>query len=580
MKMSIFKIASLLSLLLAIPCTATECPVCEVANGVLMMRQIPGSEPAVKEYFAPYSEADTIYAIIDPVGICQRCEGGIMPIFRRIKALKPDAATMLIAGYNNKAAARQYLRAAGISADTVVYDTEKAYNRFLSCNIGMIHIPYLIKVVPSTGEIPLSIRAFSNSTELIAGFLDNNIELEPHAFAYVTRKKSLHSAPEEIISPGHTVPIVLPDSVVYSEPYTQPDFNGNILAFNDRLGYRVMLARLSDDGRELRHYAEVRTDSAENYRFIRLSDKYSRGEYDDGSLRFMPITPRFMPDGRLAVSYSLPHLWEVNDSTIGYANQPCMLYVDTVAFRHHLVPIEDGTPHGLFFGHYSVYPAGRDIAMMSQPRTWPLSDRQAYEDRPTNNPFVEEYYDDKYVMSVFSADSGRYIRQVCPLPSIARASKTGHVYMSPIADTCGDDVAYCDGISGKIYLHSPDGVREYEAFHLDPDQLPAPDSTKFHTYDISAMYEPYFCRHIDDMKLTPDSIVCIVRYGRLSTMEEPEAYTIATIARSTGKVCERRFEKSARNALSYGLRRMADKSVRPFRIVSDKNGWSVEFFNL
>lgn len=107
----------IMNLLLALACRAFDCPVCELANGSLIIRQIPGSENTVREYFKDYKDIDTIYAIVDPVGLCPRCEAVIMPIFNRIKQLKPSAKTFLIAGYHNAEAAKKYLREYRIKAD-------------------------------------------------------------------------------------------------------------------------------------------------------------------------------------------------------------------------------------------------------------------------------------------------------------------------------------------------------------------------------------------------------------------------------------------------------------------------------
>ena len=97
----------IMSLLLALACRAYDCPVCELANGPLITRQIPGSENTVREYFKDYKDIDTIYAIVDPVGLCPRCEAVIMPVFNRIKQTKPSAKTFLIAGYHNEEAAKK-----------------------------------------------------------------------------------------------------------------------------------------------------------------------------------------------------------------------------------------------------------------------------------------------------------------------------------------------------------------------------------------------------------------------------------------------------------------------------------------
>ena len=104
---SISKLTILISGLLGAANASAECPVCELANGPLMVRQIPESQERVREYFKGYKLPDTIYAIVLPVGTCPRCEALIMPIFNTIKKLRHDATTVMIAGQIGRASCRE-----------------------------------------------------------------------------------------------------------------------------------------------------------------------------------------------------------------------------------------------------------------------------------------------------------------------------------------------------------------------------------------------------------------------------------------------------------------------------------------
>ena len=573
------KILIILSVLLALACRAEDCPVCEQANGPLTLRQIPGTEEIVKSYFEEYSDTDTLYVIIDSVGCCPRCESAIMPVFKRIKSLRPDAPVALIAGYYNKETARRYLHEAEIKADIEIFDTVAGYNQFLNSNFGVIHIPYLLKVVPLTGEILLSITADNNSRRVISSFLNDNIELEPELFAKSSIKPLLYSAPSDCVYPTQSIAYNKPDSIIFSEPQMQPDFDGNLIAFNDKLNYRIILGKLSDEDSAINYCAEIKADSTERYRFVNLSDKYTRDYYDGGSLRFMPISPRFMPDGRLGISYSLPLLWEENDSTIVYENQPCVLFVDTVNYKHSLTPIEDGEPHGLYFGHYRIYPYGDNFSLTSQPRTWPLLMKDEFENGGSNDPFTDVYYGEKKVQAVMSAETGQFLFETCPLPEISRVSKTGHSFPKALSDTRDGTIAYADGFSGKIYVETDGHTSEYDIFNIDPKSLPEPDSLKFYSYDLSAEYEPYFCRYIEGMKLSGGMLTCLVRYGRLGNINKPEAYTVVTLDLTDGSTEEKTLKPGREAAVSsYGLRRTAEGRIQPFRLAARGNDWWVELF--
>ncbi len=359
----------------------------------------------------------------------------------------------------------------------------------------------------------------------------------------------------------------------------QPDFDGNLIAFNDKLNYSVILGKLSEEDHAINFCAEIKADSTERYRFVKLSDKYTREYYDGGSLRFMPLSPRFMPDGRLGISYSLPLLWEENDSTIVYENQPCVLFVDTVNYAHNLIPLEGGEAHGLFFGHYRIYPYGDNIAITSQPRSWPLLTKDEFENGGSNDPFTEAYYGDKKVQAIMSARTGQFLFDTCPLPEISRASKTGHSFPKALSDTRNGTIAYADGYSGKINVDTSGHTSEFDIFNIDLNSLPQPDSTKFYSYDLSAEYEPYFCRHIEDMKLGSGQLTCLVRYGRLGNIDAPEAYTVVILDLADGSFEEKTLNPGREAAVSsYGLRRTAEGSIQPFRLAAQGNDWWVELF--
>lgn len=552
---------------------------CELANGPLMLRQIPETEDIVREYFKDYNDIDIIYAIIDPVGVCRRCEAAIMPILNLIKTLKPEAKTAVIAGYHNKEMARKYMRDWSIHADIEIFDTIAGYNRFLSSNMGTIHVPYMLKIIPSSGEIPLSIIANTNERKLISSFVYDNIELEPELFAKDAVKPLMYSSPDVFTYPIDIIPYTMPDSLNISEPHMEPDFDGENIAFNDKLNYSVILGKLNEKDGTIHFFNELKVDSTERYRFVNLSDKYLREEYDGGSLRFQPISTRFLPNGRLGISYSLPLLWEENDSTIAYANQPCVLFVDTVNYEHNLIPLEGGEPHKLFLGHYRIYPYGDNIAIMSQPRTWPLLPKDEFENGGSNDPFTDAYYGDKKVQAVMSAETGQFLFETCPLPEISRVSKTGHSFPKALSDTRDGTIAYADGFSGKIYVETDGHTSEYDIFNIDPKSLPEPDSLKFYSYDLSAEYEPYFCRYIEDMKLSGGMLTCLVRYGRLGNINKPEAYTVVTLDLTDGSTEEKTLKPGREAAVSsYGLRRTTEGRIQPFRLAARGNDWWVELF--
>ncbi len=72
----------------------------------LKVRQIPGSNEKLKEYFSAFADNDTVNAIIFPPANCPRCEGLIEPIIEGLKETRPDIPAILVAVYPDPKAAK------------------------------------------------------------------------------------------------------------------------------------------------------------------------------------------------------------------------------------------------------------------------------------------------------------------------------------------------------------------------------------------------------------------------------------------------------------------------------------------
>lgn len=183
------------------------------------------------------------------------------------------------------------------------------------------------------------------------------------------------------------------------------------------------------------------------------------------------------------------------------------------------------------------------------------------------------------MQAVMSARTGQFLFETCPLPEVSRVSKTGHSFPKALCDTRDGAIACADGFSGKIYVEKGGTISEYDIFNIDPHSLPVPDSMKFYSYDISAMYMPYFCRYIDDMKLGGGRLTCLVRYGRLGNIDKPDAYTVVTLDLADGSFEEKTLKAEHNAAVSaYGLRRITGGAIQPFRLAASGNDWWVELF--
>ena len=114
------------------------------AENALMVRQIPGSEQAVKEYFA--ADSGIIYAMLYSPANCPRCEAILVDVQSKLKGIDGDSRVWLISDYPNKAAAERYNKQKGYAADRYIYDTDKDYLDFLSFSAGYMSIVYILKI--------------------------------------------------------------------------------------------------------------------------------------------------------------------------------------------------------------------------------------------------------------------------------------------------------------------------------------------------------------------------------------------------------------------------------------------------
>lgn len=113
------------------------------ADGALEVRQIPGSEQALKDYFA--GDSGIIYAVLYPPANCPRCEAMINEAYHGVKKIDKNNKVVLISVYPDRAAAERYNKTKGYVADEYMYDTDKDYLGFLSFSAGYLHVVYILK---------------------------------------------------------------------------------------------------------------------------------------------------------------------------------------------------------------------------------------------------------------------------------------------------------------------------------------------------------------------------------------------------------------------------------------------------
>ena len=97
-------------------------------------------------------------------------------------------------------------------------------------------------------------------------------------------------------------------------------------------------------------------------------------------------------------------------------------------------------------------------------------------------------------------------------------------------------------------------------------------------YDCVAPYIKFFNRNIIDVKLTKDSIYCLVRYG-IHGKEDPliDKYSVIEVNRNCGCTTEKRFNLNNNSLKYYGLRR-TQNDIEPFAIYKDDSIWRINTY--
>lgn len=548
-----------------------------------MVRQIPGSEENVKRYFSEI-KGDTIYVIMFPPGNCPRCEAQINALDYELKKAKKGIKTVLVSAYHDQAAAQAYNIKHGFKADNYIYDSEGRYRDFLSFSGGMMHIVFLMKIDKTTGTVIAAIESFDCTAPFISEFVAFNKPLPQMRFSIETAGTPLFSPPPTALTPLRSYAVENPDSITVSETKYQPAFDGERLFFNDDMDASVYSYRLAPTEDKFIFDGKIKTNESENRHFVSVEDKYFRMFQEDDGVRYIPLTPMLTPDGRLAISYSLPNIFHTDHGTIGYMNESAILFVDPASHEHlGLMPLLHD--HSYFHPHFTFYATPTEIIVGCQRMTWPMNyDRDEYEGT-SNDPFTDNFYKRPTpIMAAFGIDSWKLEKLFGNLPHHAALSKTGDYFSGYIFDYHRGEAAYSDAVSGSIRIADTtayDSVKaEYHAYRIPDRMIARPDKSLFYSYDCATAYKSVFCRTITDLKLTDDKIHCIVRYGNNNMHDaDGDKYSYISINRSDGTATEKTipYDNSVKR-FACGLLRAGDDGVRPYLIVKGSAGMTVTVF--
>lgn len=557
----------------------------EASRDFLQVRQKPSTNNELRSYFSDYVAYDTVFAIIFPPANCPRGEALINPIMQGLKKLRPDVPTVLISAYPESSAAQEYIGRYSFIADHYKYDEDEAYKGFLTFNAGYLHVPYLIKVVPSAGELLIGFNANNNDTDLLRDFCSYAQTMEKVEFGLSKSHKGDFQPSDSLLSVKQELVITCPDSITLSEIENQIEFYDDKLLFTDKLREAVEYFRISPRNPLLLEFQrELHTTPEQNRTFVEVADSLYSPMLADHDVRFISLSPRMLNDHTVAISYSLPKLWYISANSIGYKNKSSMLLVDLDADTSRVVPFATES-EDFFYPHFSLFRYGDDIAIGCQRMTWPLGfDKEYYCDSPRFNPFDDRFYSYRQpIMAVFDSHNGQLKGHVGNLPHMSQTTRTGYYFTNPVLDSHNGRVAIADGFSGQISLYNMADTAnaEYiEAFTIPSELVAAPDSTLFYSYDCATPYVGIFNRNFDDIKLCDDAIYCLIRYGIHGAYDATtDRYSVIRITLGSKDTEERSFNYTADGTPRfYGLRRKASGEIEPYTISHTPDGWILHLY--
>lgn len=553
----------------------------------LQVRQIPNSNQELKHYLSKYQANDTLFAIIFPPANCPRCESLINPVLQSLKNLRPTIPSLLISVYPDSTIASKYLNKYGFVSDSYLYDESASFNKFLSFDAGYLHIPYLLKIKPSTGELIIGVRLEDGSNEFLNDFCMVSTPVKQKEYELSKKHNGYFQSPVNKLIPKTYYELNIPDSIYISEILYQPEFYEDKLFFNDKLSESIKYFRISGKNDPcLDFQKDIRTNEIQNKMFIEVSDSLFSALQLDNDVRFIPLSPKMFDDHTLAISYSLPKLYYTGKNSIVYMNQASVLIVNPeIGINSKLIPLLKND-EDFFYPHFNLFKYGNDIAIGCERLTWPMEyEKEEYSDNPILNPFSEEFYSyPQPIVAIFDYKNGSLKERISELPFLSKKTLTGYYFVSPVIDSWEDDIVISDGFSGQITLLKKDNsyaTHHYDIFNIPTNILPEPDSLNFYSYDCVSPYINYFNRNIVDIKISSDYIYLLIRYGNHGKEDAVnDNYSIIKFDRNCNCTEEKIFDKSEYSSYNYfGLRRNKDGSIEPYKISKNQQKWIVTTYN-
>ncbi|MFT4062166.1 MAG: hypothetical protein QM642_07400 [Edaphocola sp.] len=433
-------------------------PVCNKEADIVkwLSRIQPDDEEVVIFYFAP--------------NICPRCEGSVWTLAKLLH--KHNTKSVLVVDIDNAEAGKAYLKnTPGIdfaSFGYILYDVRGLFKSTVNVSATLPpSYPLVYKINRKTGKFLL--LDFLGGKDIGEAFaqkiMDAHTPIEGCGQVALAKKEK--TVPQRN-GWGSRKPLAVPKDM------TQPMFfggNNNKLYFVEMTTGNIAL--FGTDGSNVKI---IKSTPKELYHNIDTSDtalmaKIQRDFLNTGYLKAIYLSCKYMKDGQLAITASLPKIW-YEDTNGYYMNKATLLKKDTLnnlLGTHNMIPAVD-TEFSVMHTYYEPMDSAF-IYGLPMVKGWPAVGYDLDTADKNNNPFAAQFYRHTPIIALKNGDSTFYLGA---LPSIAQELKTGYYYYYTMYTYSEDKFFLLERMSGELQVFDKDdalkGVNKFEVTQLLQDK--------------------------------------------------------------------------------------------------------------
>lgn len=365
------------------------------------------------------------------------------------------------------------------------------------------------------------------------------------------------------------------DDAPLGEIFRNPCFSDGMFFYPDELQGGVLLFRQKEGSRVMSFVSNLRPNADEKDCFVDVDTATYKRLSAANNLYYIVCNAAFLDNGHIGLSYSLPRVFFEKKGEMAYYNEACILSRKLPGLEaDSMTDFKLNLYDGYFYKHFQFSSTGGSVIIGCERLVEDSRNKMpcGKEEKEADQFLPEFYKNGTPFLAQFDRTTGRMIRRFGSLDGIAEKTLTGYFYSDPVSVVNGSELAYTDGYSGNVYVADTSDVSKekscYRVFCLDDRLLPSMDSTKFYTEGYERMYRGFFCRQIQDIRITPDMLYCVVCYGdSKSFMGRYCRYTFVTIDRRTGERREYLYpEEDGYTVFTRGLREK-DGRVYPFSVL-------------